>query len=53
MHAWDINMNNCEMVYCISYALGQPRTVGVSACHVFGGLAYNWLSEYVHKQMKI
>ena len=45
-------MNNCEMAYFISYALGQPRTVSMSACH-FGGLAYNWLSVYVHKQMKI
>ena len=25
------NMNCCEMAYCISYALGHPRTVGVSA----------------------
>ena len=28
-------MNYCEMTYCILYALGQPRTVGVSAWHVF------------------
>ena len=26
-----INMNCHEMAYCISYALGHPRTVGVSA----------------------
>ena len=25
------NMNCCEMTYCISYALGHPKTVGVSA----------------------
>ena len=36
-----INMNCCEMTYCISYALGNPRTVGVSACDVFGGLTHN------------
>ena len=26
-----INMNCCEIAYCISYALGHPKTVGVSA----------------------
>ena len=37
-----------EMTYCISYARGHHRTVGVSAWHDFGGLTNNYLSEYVH-----
>ena len=35
-----------EMAHCISYALGHPRTIGVSACggflrELFGGLTNN------------
>ena len=40
-------MNYCEMAYCLSYALGHPRIVGVSACHVFGGLTQNLYQKIV------
>ena len=42
-------MNWYEMAYCISYARGHHRIVGVSARHDFGGWTNNYLSEYVHK----
>ena len=40
-------MNYGEMAYCISYTLGHPRKVGVSARHVFGGLTQNLYRKIV------
>ena len=35
-----------EMAYCISYALGQPRTVGMSARHEKHGCQMNLMGRF-------
>ena len=39
-------MNYFELAYCISYALGQPRTVGMSAWNEKYGYQMNFMGIF-------